>query len=315
MEVIDWEHHMSPKEYAEMIKGVDDFHYHEQLNISSKYPMDVQIKDMKSVGIDMACLTGNPLWDSVKYCKLFNDEMAKWVKAHPDKFIGFACAPPIGDGGLEEIDRVVKDLGFKAYAGHISNIGFKMLDSPELYPFYKKISDLDIPIFVHVAKNPVYPFALPEPIQSGVRKYSSGVDREFDLIIATITLSTSEVLEKFPKLKFVLGHLGGGIAAMWGRIWSTEGLENQEQIKTRQRAQKNFEKLYVDTAGIRADIDTLKFALTKISPKRIVFGTDCPPGNSKEISHFVKDIKKIDISDKDKELILGGNAKEILKIK
>lgn len=313
MEVIDWQHHLSPKEYPEMVKGGEGSHYSEQLNLAQKYPIDVQLKDMKTLGIDRACLSGNPVWDNVEHCRLFNDEIAKWVKAHPDKFIGFAHAPPIGEAGLEELDRAVKDLGFKAYAGHISNVGFKMLDSPDLFPFYKKVTDLSIPIFIHPSSYALYPYAFPEPIQSSVKKYSSGVDREFDLIIAVLCLVNGPVLEKFPKLKFVVGHVGGGISAMMGRIWSTEGVL-EEQRKVREKSKKNFERLYVDTAGIRSDIDTLKFALTKISPKRMVFGTDCPPNEPKQAAHFVKDIKNLGISDKDKELILGGNAKELLKI-
>jgi len=304
---------MSPAKYPELIKDLEPFHYREQLNIVQKFPMEVQLRDMAEVGIDCAVLSGNPRLHSVEDCRLFNDEIARWVEAHPDKFIGFAHAPPIGEDGLAELERAVKDLGFKAYQGHISNVDFQMMDSEELYPLYKKAEQLDIPIFVHPSSHPLYPSAFPEPIQKRVRPYSSGVNREFDLIIAIICLVQSDVLEKFPTLKFVFSHLGGGISAMMGRIWSTEGLDD-ERRKPRERAWENFKKIYVDTAGFRADIDTLKFALTKISPTKIVFGTDCPPGSPKEITHFVKDIKNLEISEKDKDLILGGNAATLLKL-
>ena len=77
-----------------------------------------------------------------------------------------------------------------------------------------------------------------------------------------------------------------------------------------------FSKIYVDTAGFRADIDTLKFSLTKISPNRIIFGTDYPPElpYPKEIKDFIQKINSLNVSDKDKRAILEENANSLLKI-
>ena len=109
--VIDWEHHFTPKKYAEMVKG-EERYTASQIKYA-RATADVQLKDMDVAGIDKMVLTGAAR--NMKECRIFNDEAAKWVKEHPDRFIGFAhVIPTCGDEALEELDRAIKDLGLKA---------------------------------------------------------------------------------------------------------------------------------------------------------------------------------------------------------
>jgi predicted TIM-barrel fold metal-dependent hydrolase len=91
---------------------------------------------MDEAGIDMAMLTINPELD-LEQCKRWNDFCAETVKGHPNRFIGFACVPPLdGDPAFNELERAVKDLGLKGV--HIfSRIGERTLDSKELWPYKK----------------------------------------------------------------------------------------------------------------------------------------------------------------------------------
>ena len=80
---------------------------------------------------------------------------------------------------------------------------------------------------------------------------------------------------------------------------------------------KHFEKIYVDMAAYYTDIETLKFAVTKIGAKRILFGTDLPAGritDPQEVKRHIQNIKKLDLSEKDVQLILEGNAATLLKL-
>ena len=82
-----------------------------------------------------------------------------------------------------------------------------------------------------------------------------------------------------------------------------------------EKFKKYFEKIYVTMAAYYTDIDTLKFALTKIGAKKILFGTDLPVGritDPKEVERHIQNLKKLDISDKDMQLILEGNAATLL---
>ena len=177
--VIDWEHHLSTKKFAEMVKGT--VAYDLQLKLAEEYPIDVQLRDMDDAGVDKAVLTGAPRWN-MEECQLFNNEIAKWVEEKPDRFIGFAHAPPLGgEESLNELDRAVKDLGFKGVMfrscidsnSEDTSKDSALMDSPDLFPFYKKVVELDVPLFIHPAYYPLYPHAFPEPLRSRLKTIRS----------------------------------------------------------------------------------------------------------------------------------------------
>ena len=83
------------------------------MSMAQRFPIDIQLRDLDAAGVDIACLSGN--CRNVKEAQPFDDETAKWVKANPERFIGFAHFPPTGGKeAIEEVDRAVKDLNFKA---------------------------------------------------------------------------------------------------------------------------------------------------------------------------------------------------------
>lgn len=90
------------------------------------------------------------------------------------------------------------------------------MDSEYLWPFYKRIVELDVPIFVH----PGFPVGANQ-----MKDYGLGpiIGFELDLILAQARLIYGGVLEEFPALKFIFSHLGGGIPFLKERI--ENGLE------------------------------------------------------------------------------------------
>jgi predicted TIM-barrel fold metal-dependent hydrolase len=62
-------------------------------------------------------------------------------------------------------------------------------------------------------------------------------------------------------------------------------------------------------------MSSVRCALTAISPKRLVFGTDYPQdfrGDPMNIKTFIENIRKLDIDEESKQAMLGENAREIL---
>ncbi len=103
-----------------------------------------RLQFMDESGIDIAVLTANPvanLADSRKW----NDFCAGLVKTYPKRFIGFASVPVLGgEPALEEMERAVKVLGLRGV--HIwTQCQGRHLDSKELWPFYRKVSELRVP--------------------------------------------------------------------------------------------------------------------------------------------------------------------------
>lgn len=70
-------------------------------------------------------------------------------------------------------------------------------------------------------------------------------------------------------------------------------------------------------AGRERGMDAVKSALTTISPKKMVFGTDWPfnfDSDAKGVKDFVADIRKLPLPKEDIDGMLGGNATKLLGI-
>jgi len=98
---------------------------------------------------------------------------------------------------------------------------------------------------------------------------------------------------RFPKVKIIMAHLSGC------------GIRGVLDIK-------NFPNVYVDTSGSQPASGMIEYAVEKLGAERILYGSDAPGRN------FAPQLGRIygaEIKTKEKELILGLNAKKLLGIK
>jgi predicted TIM-barrel fold metal-dependent hydrolase len=275
---------------------------------------------MDDAGIDMAALTTNAL-DTQEQMKKWNDHCAALVNAHPSRFIGFATVSPLGgQPALDELDRAIKGWGLSGV--HIwTQCEGRFLDSPELWPFYEKVAKLGVPIDVHITERPrgLDFLEAPYPLYYVMA-------REFDMAAATLRVCLGGVLEDFPDLIFIMNHFGGGVSTVIERLdaylgYADEpgwpGFYYQKRLITRPW-REYFNKLYFNMAGREVGMETVKAALTNISPRKLMFGSDWPFNydyNPAGVKRYVAEIRKLDLPQEDIEGMLGGTAARILKIK
>src|SRR5207249_1154552 len=188
------------------------------------------------------------------------------------------------------------------------------LDAPKLYDLYEKICELDVPIFVHPALAPIgydllQDYDLPRVL-----------GREVDLTVATTRLIAGGVLDRFPDLKLVIAHFGGGIAAMKDRL-----LAKGYRFGTLKRPFADyFDMLYFDLAGFEGGLAALHCALQGIRPERLLFASDYPQDftgvntdtgrGMKELKAYIDAVRALALSDATKEAILGRTAAQLLKL-
>ena len=102
---------------------------------------------------------------------------------------------------------------------------------------------------------------------------------------------------KFPKLTVIMAHMGG--------LWKLHAIDHC--IETAKR----YSNVMLDTAAIVL-FQEIERAVAEIGAERIFFGSDAPglhPGPEKA------KIEYLHLTDKEKALILGGNARRLLKLK
>ena len=123
----------------------------------------------------------------------------------------------------------------------------------------------------------------------------------------------SDVLRQHPKVKFIFAHFGGAICYLKQRFDSTyQMLRKMNFVKDLQGLPSDyFKHIYVDTSG-----DTTKanfvLALELMGPKRIVGGSDWPAKS--DIASGIKAVNDLDISQDDKQNILGGNLEKVFAL-
>jgi len=132
---------------------------------------------MDIAGIDMAVLSETSY--TVDDCRIVDETYAGLMKQYPDRIVGLApCVPLMGKEALDELTRAVKDLGLRGTVISPQRKGI-YLDSRELWPFYEKVSELAVPIFVHISP-------APRGFEALNSSYNLGetMAREFDLAAA-----------------------------------------------------------------------------------------------------------------------------------
>ncbi|MDP3732106.1 MAG: amidohydrolase family protein [Candidatus Omnitrophota bacterium] len=275
--------------------------------------IEAQIKVMDEAGIDKAVLT-YPTSDAhlklgsfSKVSRIYNDNVTKIIKRYPEKLIGAAVLPI--DNSLDMVDelkRMTQELGFKAISLASSYNGV-YLDDKRFLPVYKIAQQDNVPIFVHSQiVNPIGYERVQDPLLTPVAEYV------FDTTMCIGKLLMADILRDYPALKFIFAYFGGVITHLEHRFDATyqmlRGINFVKDLKG--KPTDYLKNIYVDTSG---DIKKTNFlsALELLGPKHILWGSDWPA--KKDVTGAIHAVRDLDISELDKEDILGGNLEEMLK--
>jgi predicted TIM-barrel fold metal-dependent hydrolase len=313
--VIDFHSHFTPAQLMPAARGVE---YRDGVPVythNDRLPdVERRMQLMDAAGIDAAFLSSAAGFDApLGRCRIVNDALAELAAGAGGRLLGLAHAPPLGDGGLEEIERACGELGFRGVATVTMNRG-RALDDPALEPFLTTVEALGAFLFVHA------PLGNPSLSLDAFDRYDlyRTVGREFELQLAVLRLILGGVLDRHPRLVVVVSHLGGGISALWPRVrgyqdkafWGTA-----DHAAHGGRAEKGvdayLDRLYFDTSGVFGATSAVDVALAHIPPTQLVLGTDYPQQfrAPEPVGRFVDELERLDHG----ELILRRNGERLLR--
>jgi aminocarboxymuconate-semialdehyde decarboxylase len=319
--IIDFQHHFTPRELIKedpgdrMIlhydaQGAPSYTIHSLL-----YDLDEHVRMMDLAGIDAAWLTSaQGMCADLETSRFVNDKAKQAERDYPGRFIGAAHAHPLGGpDAIKELNRCRHELGFQGVV-ITSECDGLFLDNPRFEPFWREVARLGMFVFVHPA------LKLNFSQQFDGFDTARSVGREFSLIMATIRLVNSGVLDRHGELTVHMAHLSGGIAAILGRIrcfqdkdfWGTKGNARHGMTPSHDFDHYIRNRLVFDTAGFAGAISSVKTGLVEIPASRIVFATDYPQEIRRRevVRDFVHDIRALGASG---EQILSGNVGKLLK--
>jgi predicted TIM-barrel fold metal-dependent hydrolase len=242
-----------------------------------------------------------PPLDVVKYN---NDQIAAIVARAPHNVWGLGTLNPLERSHIAEGERCLGPLGFKGLLLVTSWHG-KFLDTEDSYPFWEWAEDRQVPLFLHPPRVPIG-----HEQQMDQYKLDELVGRPFDTAMCLARIILSGLFDRYPRLKIVVAHMGGGLLPVMGRLnfgWrlGCEGMPERAKIKCKRLPSDYLQQFSVDTMGVWGP--HVREAVEVFGVDRVMFGTDYGPVPIDPSEH-VDIVEELAISPADKEKIFWGNA-------
>src|SRR5260221_908137 len=110
------------------------------------FTVDDLIKRMDTTGVDAAVVITRPTTQlPIVELKALHDDVAASVAKYADRLVGFAwAAPRLGDAGVAEVRRCLKDLRFEGVKLHSGQEQFN-IDDPDVAPYLKLAREFKVP--------------------------------------------------------------------------------------------------------------------------------------------------------------------------
>jgi hypothetical protein len=219
-----------------------------------------------------------------------NDNLAKIVRAYPDKFIGFAHHDLFIEGAAEELERAITELGLRGYKV-IAPALERPIGDETAYPVWEVAEAYDIPVLIHF----------------GILGGGGGIAWNENIN----PLCLQDVAKHFPTVNFVIPHFGCGyVRETLHLCWAcrnvsidTSGSNQWMRWMPYDLSLKSLFRKYLETIG----------------SERIIFGTDSswfPRGFAvRYLQDQIRACRELNLSHDALQEIFGGNAARLLKIK
>jgi aminocarboxymuconate-semialdehyde decarboxylase len=273
------------------------------------WELERRFKDMAAAEVDVHVLSATPqtyLYDqdpamTVATSILQNDQIAKLVKAHPDRFTGIATLPmQAPERAAEELTRAVRQLGMHgAMIG--SNVVGKNLDDPSFEPVWAVAEELGAFMIIHPAN-----VAGADRLRSYYLQNLIG--NPLDTTIAAACLVFGGVMDRHPKLNVLLVHGGGFVpyqAGRWAHGWH---VRPEPKVNVKQSPEPWIDRFYYDT--ILHAKPQLEFLVASVGPTHVLMGSDYPYDMG--TGECVRQVDALWIDDTEKAAILNGNVVKLL---
>ncbi len=299
---IDAHHHFAPPTWVEAMKD------NKLLQVANTtWTVEKSLEDMDRGGASAALISiTNPglyLGDqqqTIRLARECNDFGAKVVQDHPTRFGLFAAMP------LPDVGATLKEIAYAYDQIHADGIGFMTsfgdtwLGNAAYKPVFEELNRRNAVVFVHptaadCCRNLNYGVA------PGSMEYGTDTTR------AITDVCFSGYAAHFANIRWIWSHGGGSMPFLAGRI-SGGSASHKEQMPNGMMAE--LKKMYYDLAGA-AYPGVVASLRQLVTPDKILFGTDFPPGGHiLEQAQAIRELKMF--TDAELKLVERDNATKLI---
>jgi predicted TIM-barrel fold metal-dependent hydrolase len=268
--------------------------------------VDLQVLSLAAMGFDaLDVTTATPLARDI------NDELASAVRAHPDRFAGFATlALKDPASAAKELERCIRTLGFKGVLIN-GTTGGEFLDQPQFLPVLEAAQALGVPVYLHPAPPPkaardAYFSGLPGEI--GQLLSLAGWGWHAETALHSLRLIVSGLFTRLPNLQVIIGHMGEGIPYALARSNSIMSTVTKQLPQT--LAEYFHQNFHVTTSGYFT-VPPFQCALEVVGIDRLMYSVDYPFSSNTQGQKF---LESLTLSPADMAKLTHTNAQDLLKL-
>ena len=278
-----------------------------------------RLQSMDEAGITMQVLSNTgpgpdlvPGPEGLAIAREMNDHLAAAIARHPKRFAGFAVLPMQSpEAAVAELVRAVRELRFVGALVNGTTEG-RFLDHPSYDALLASAVELDVPIYVHPHLAPdavrrAYYGDLP-PGASRVLE-AAGWGWHSETAIQILRLVLSGALDRHPRLKLVIGHMGEMLPMMLARADDVFALDIEHLQRPVSRI--ILDQVWLTTSGIFTAPPFLA-ALQTFGIDRVMFSVDYPYSPNSKGRAF---LDRLSLAPADMAKFTHGNADALLKLK
>ncbi len=273
-----------------------------------------RLAEMDAAGIDMQVLSltspGTEQSEAAEALALTqeaNDFLADVVKRQPKRFAGLAVLPTAApDKAAQELEQRARQQKFVGAVIHGHNRG-RYLDDKFFWPILECAEKLNAPIYLHPTPPPQ---AVIDASYGGFAPAvtemfaASGWGWHIETAVHIVRIVLGGVFDNFPKLQFVIGHLGEALPFMLPR------LDTMTTAVTKLKEPVSFylrNNVHYTISGFNFPAAFLDMLL-EVGVERIMFSADHPYASMAAARAF---LEQIPVSAADRERIAHGNAEKL----
>jgi aminocarboxymuconate-semialdehyde decarboxylase len=284
-----------PGDYNVVVRGHRDVEYRER--VLDEAGVDLQVLTFTSPGVHVETPERAVAW-----ARMVNDALTAIASARPTRFAALATLP-LNDprASVAELERACRTLGLRG-AMVFSNVNGVALADPRYWPLYEKADELGAVLFIH----PIHPVGVEAMTDYWLMPL---VGFPLDTTLAAAALVFSGVMARFPRIVWVLAHLGGAIPYLAERLDRGYHAFRECREHIDRPPSEYLKRCYYDTVNF--DPRALQLAIAFAGADHLLAGSDYPHQIG-SLRLMQESIRALPIPETDRQAILGGNAARLL---
>jgi len=284
-----------PGDYNVAVRGHRDIDY--RSGVLAEAGVDTQVLSLTTPGTHVEAPA-----TAARLASLVNDALAAVVRDHQGRFAALATLP-LNDpaAAVRELERAHRQLGLPG-AMLFSNVNGAALADPRFWPLYELANDRELVLHIH----PTSPVGVEAMTDYWLMPL---VGFLLDTTLAAAKLVFAGVPDRYPRIRWVLSHLGGAIPYLAERLDRGFHAFRDCRAHIPRPPSDYLRRFYYDTVNF--DPQALQLAIAFAGADHLLAGSDYPHQIG-SIPAMLASLRGLPIADGDKAAILGGNAARLL---